>query len=178
MIHNVLNGQTDQFGILVDRYQQMVATLIMNMVHQKDIAEDIGQEVFIRLYKSLDKFKGKSKLSTYIGRIAINLSLNEIKRQKRKDTSDIEDSYYLEDENVSQKRSDLESKEVLEMAMSKLIPEYRAVITLRLIEGYSTRETAEILEVPEGTVLSRMARAQKKLKEEVSKIDNLLWKGN
>jgi RNA polymerase sigma-70 factor (ECF subfamily) len=130
-------------------------------------AEDVGQETFIRFYKALDKFRGDSSIGTYLTRIAINLSLNEIKRRQRH-----RKRYHSEPEekletiaagNNSNARED--RKEIVRRAVQRLDPKYRAVIVLRLIDGYSTEETAKILKLPTGTVLSRLARGQMKLRE-------------
>lgn len=130
-------------------------------------AEDIGQETFILFFKSLDKFRGDASIGTYLTRIAINLSLNELRRRKRqrkflfsKSDDKIEN---MPDTNDTNKQNDI--KEIVHLGIQKLKPKFRTVIVLRLIDGYSTQETAQILKLPLGTVLSRLARAQMKLKE-------------
>ena len=117
--------------------------------------------MFVRFYQALDKFKGESLVSTYLIRIAINLSLNEIKRRKRKNSI-----FAKEEEGRSVKGPDDKSdmKEIVTYELNKLDTDFQEVVTLRMIEGYSTEETAEILGIPLGTVLSRLSRAQKKLK--------------
>ena len=130
-------------------------------------AEDIGQETFIRFYKSLAKFRGESSIGTYLTRIAINLSLNELKRRQRKRKrfhSDPEQK--LETVSANNDSNEREDKRgMVRQAIQNLDPKYRAVIVLRLIDGYSTQETAKILKLPAGTVLSRLARAQMKLRD-------------
>ena len=105
-------------------------------------------------------------MATYLTRIAMNLSLNELKRRKRRTF------FSLNDENIEinipdedRSTENRETEELVEKALEKLEPKFRAVIVLRLLEGYSTAETAEILALPIGTVLSRLARGQKKLKK-------------
>jgi RNA polymerase sigma-70 factor (ECF subfamily) len=100
-------------------------------------------------------------VATYLTRIAINLSLNELKRRKRRRLLDLQTVAAAELPTVTAEPA--EWREVLEKSMERLDAGFRAVVVLRLIEGYSTRETAEILSVPEGTVLSRLSRAQKQL---------------
>ena len=78
-----LGGNKDAFGEIVNRYQRMVARTVKGMLGDSVFAEDVGQEVFINLYHSLSDFRGEAKLSTYIQKIAVNLTLNEIKRRKR-----------------------------------------------------------------------------------------------
>lgn len=160
-------GDESAFGQLIRRYESQVAATVYGMLGHCAEAEDVGQDVFIRFYKNLDQFQGKSKLGTYLTKIAMNLSLNELKRRKRKRMlfweKSVEENHTLVDTDNPGGFDD--QKELVNAAVQKLEPDFRSVIVLRLIDGYSTRETAQILAVPEGTVLSRLARAQKKLKK-------------
>ena len=160
------SGNMGAFKMLVERHEGKVAGVVKSMLGDTPEALDVGQETFIRFYESMDKFKGDSSVSTYVIRIAINLSLNEIKRRKRKSLffRPLEDGHH-----VNTPDTQLDTKEIVMMEVSKLEPEFRAVVTLRLIEGYSTEETATLLEIPLGTVLSRLSRAQKKLKIALTK---------
>ncbi len=170
LIYQAKEGNERAFQGLVVRYQQKVAATVIGMLGNTSEAEDVGQEVFIRFYKSLVKFRGDSSLGTYLTRIAINLSLNEIKRRKRKrmfsffSTQEEEvRELQIPDTGISQEQR--ETQQMVHQAIQMLDPKFRSIILLRLIEGYSTKETAEILELPMGTVLSRLSRAQRKLKE-------------
>jgi RNA polymerase sigma-70 factor (ECF subfamily) len=132
-------------------------------------AEDVGQETFIRFYNSLKNFRGESSVGTYLTRIAINLSLNELKRRKRRSyffQKQGQESFDIPDEG-SENAYDGQH-DMIQNAIEKLEAKFRAVIVLRLIDGYSTEETAKMLKIPIGTVLSRLARAQQKLKKILS----------
>jgi len=165
-----LDGDKLAFGEIVNRYRKMVARTVKGMLGDSVYAEDIGQEVFINLYNSLPGFRGEAKLSTYIQRIAVNLTLNEIKRRKRffsmfshkgnEEMSEVE----IADSGTEEK---VEAKEIVNKALSSLDPKFRIVVTMRLLQGYSTKETAEILNLPLGTVLSRLSRAQEQLREKL-----------
>lgn len=130
-------------------------------------AEDIGQETFIRFYKSLNKFRGESSISTYLTRIAINLSLNEIKRRqrRRKYFSTTSEDGLDNIPEITTSKNKKETQEIVNLAIQKLKPKFRSVLVLRLILGYTTQETAKIMKLPVGTVLSRLTRAQMKLKD-------------
>lgn len=169
-------GNHFAFKEIVKRYKSKIAGVIFGMLGRCVEADDIGQEVFIRFYGSLDKFRGESALGTYLTRIAINLSLNEIKRRKRKIILSL-DNYQEKGNDIAESERALlsgESREIINNALHKLGPKYRSVLVLRLIEGYSTEETANILELPFGTVLSRLARGQKKLKELLTPYGDIL----
>jgi RNA polymerase sigma-70 factor (ECF subfamily) len=162
LIERARVGDLGAFKTLISRYEGRVAGIVKGMLGPAAEVKDIGQEVFIRFYESLEQYRGESSLGTYLSRIAMNLSLNELKRRKRTFW------FFSSDETAARHQSvpeGLDLKEALQRAFQKLEPEFRSVATLRLVEGYTTKETATILKIPTGTVLSRLARAQKKLKE-------------
>ncbi|MGE5352783.1 MAG: RNA polymerase sigma factor [Acidobacteriota bacterium] len=167
LIERCRKGEQQAFAEIVRRYKGRVASTVTGMLGRGDHAEDIGQEVFIRLFNAVDSFRGDSSLGTYITRIAINLSLNEIRRRKLRSLLSFEslkeDGVEIEDKGSGEMLN--ENKEIVQKAIQKLSAKYRSVVVLRLIDDYSTEETAKILNLPLGTVLSRLARAQIKLKE-------------
>ena len=162
-----IEGDKLAFGEIVNRYRKMVARTVKGMLGDTVYSEDIGQEVFIKLYYSLPEFRGEAKLATYIQKIAINLTLNEIKRRKRffsmfshKGNNEMYE-YEVAGSDDEGKR---EATEIVNKALMKLEPKFRIIVTMRMLQGYSTKETAEILDLPLGTVLSRLSRAQERLK--------------
>lgn len=168
LVRATLEGDKEAFGTIVLRYQTMVARTVKSMLGDSVYAEDIGQEVFIKLYNSLADFRGDSKLSTYIQRIAVNLTLNEMKRRKRffsmfSQTGNNEMIEFDVREPGGEER--IEASEIVHKALQALEPKFRIIVTMRMLQGYSTRETAEILKLPLGTVLSRLSRAQEQLKQ-------------
>ena len=161
------DGDDDAFKELVVRFEPVVARTVIGMLGDCAEAEDVGQETFIRFYKALPRFRGESSVKTYLTRIAMNLSLNELKRRKRRlgrFTGKPVDEYHdLADEK--QERGKDVDKERVWMAIGELEDKFKSVVVLRLIDGYSTEETARILNIPLGTVLSRLSRGQKRLRE-------------
>ncbi|HTR76768.1 MAG TPA: RNA polymerase sigma factor, partial [Gemmatimonadaceae bacterium] len=152
------------------QHESVVAATVIGMLGRGDEADDVGQETFIRFFNSLDRFRGESSVKTYVQRIAINLALNALKRRRRvasrfRSFDDDEDPVVVADPRADAlaEHETREVSEAVHAALDKLPPKHRAVIVLRMIDGRSTRETAEILRVPEGTVLSRLARAMKQL---------------
>ncbi len=160
-------GDQKAFKQLVQRHEERVATTVHAMLGQTAEAEDVGQETFIRFYKALDSFRGDSSVSTYLNRIAINLSLNALKRRKRffARFQQTDDMTLANRHTISPEYDAGEKGHLIQQAILRLKPEFRAVIVLRLIEGYSTKETANLLDLPVGTVLSRLSRAQIKLRD-------------
>jgi RNA polymerase sigma-70 factor, ECF subfamily len=168
-----LEGDKKAFGEIVTRYQKMVARTVKGMLGDSVFAEDIGQEVFIKLYYSLPEFRGEAKLSTYIQKIAVNLTLNEIKRRKRffsmfsqKGNNEMFEFEVADSDNEERK----EASEIVNKALMAMDPRFRIIATMRMLQGYSTKETAEILDLPIGTVLSRLSRAQDQLRNILKKM--------
>lgn len=168
-----LDGDKQSFGEIVRRYQNMVARTVKGMLGDSVFSEDIGQEVFIKLFYSLPDFRGEAKLSTYIQKIAINLTLNEIKRRKRffsmfsqKGNNEMYE-FDVADHDTEEKK---DASELVSKALMKMDPKFRVIVAMRMLQGYSTKETAEILDLPLGTVLSRLSRAQEQMKDILSKL--------
>jgi len=168
LIDAVRHGKQNAFAWLVSQYQNDVARTVIGMLGKVTEADDVGQEVFIRFYHSVSKFRGESSIKTYLTRIAINLSLNELKRRKVKRWLVFEENY-KETKALSDDFESSEIKEMVDLALNELEPNFRSVVVLRLIQGYSTKESAEILNLPQGTVLSRLARGQEKLRQIILK---------
>ncbi len=173
LVNSALKGDKNAFGEIVGRYRKMVARTVKGMLGDTVYAEDIGQEVFIKLYHSLSDFRGESKLSTYIQRIAVNLTLNEIKRRKRffsmfsqKGNNEMYE-FEVPDQDTQERR---EASELVNKALQAMDPKFRIIVTMRMLQGYSTKETAEILGLPLGTVLSRLSRGQEQLKNILKKL--------
>jgi RNA polymerase sigma-70 factor, ECF subfamily len=173
LVKAFLEGDERAFGEIVNRYQRMVARTVKGMLGDSVFAEDIGQEVFVNLFYSLREFRGESKLSTYIQKIAVNLTLNEIKRRKRffsmfshKANNEMHE-FEIADHDTEERK---EASEIVNRALLAMDPKFRIVVTMRMLQGYSTKETAEILDLPVGTVLSRLSRAQEQLRNILIKL--------
>ncbi|WP_456424620.1 RNA polymerase sigma factor [Rhodocaloribacter sp.] len=162
-------GDRQAFRTLVERFERDVAATVVAMLGSGAEVDDVVQEVFIRFYEALPQFRGEAKVSTYLKRIAINRSLDELRRRKRTlarflsrdDASASVPEQGAEGDDEVERR---ERRALVHRAIQSLPPKHRAVVVLRLIEGYSTEETAEMLGVAYGTVLSRLNRARNKLK--------------
>ena len=165
LVRRAKEGDDRAFREIVHRHQERVAATIIGMLGPGPEAEDVGQETFVRLYRSLKGFRGDAQLATYVTRIAINQSLKAIKKRKtwnsrfvlRDDVSPA-DAFQDAAERELLPGDRLEHAELVRLGLEALSPERRAVVLLRIMGGYSTRETAEILGVAEGTVLSRLSR--------------------
>lgn len=163
-------GDDLAFAALIRAHQNRVERITIRMLGAGDEAEDVAQDTFIRFYEALDKFRGDSAVGTYVSRIAMNLSLNALRRRRwqlrrfvRDDTVRSE-VFALPAPETGDAAEISERRAVLERAVGALSDEHRAVVVCRLLEEFSTRETAELLRIPEGTVMSRLTRALEKLR--------------
>lgn len=172
LVARARRGDERAFRTLVERYEPRVAATVVGMLGPGFEAEDVGQETFVRLYRSLDRFRGDSSLGTYVTRIAINLSLTALKKRRRWTSRFVrqDDGERQLPDADGDLRDEVERDDTarrVRQAIEKLSPDHRAVVVVRMIEGYSTREAAEILGVPPGTVMSRLARALGRLEVEL-----------
>lgn len=170
LISQTRKGDNEAFSVLISRYKDQVAKTVIGMMSNCMEADDVGQETFIRFYRSIDKFRGDSALGSYLTKIAMNLSLNELKKRKRNRLlfSDNQGNNFEIHRSETKDHQDADDiQEEVQLAIHELSFKFRSVVVLRMIEGYSTKETAEILDLPMGTVLSRLARAQQNLKDKL-----------
>ena len=168
-----LNGEERAFTELVERYQTRLLNFIYRTIGDRDRAEDLVQEVFIRVYRHLHRFDRSKKFSTWAYTIASNLAKNELRNRSRnplvlfqamRGTSDEGEERPIEFEDATSRPDDMYRKrhlqELVEGTVSKLPEHHREVFVLREIEGKSYEEIAEITHCTLGTVKSRLNRAR------------------
>lgn len=173
-------GDTRAFGELVRRYENKIFRLAQHITQNREDAEDVLQETFLKAYEHLDQFQGNSKFYTWIVRIAVNQALMKLRRRKTDKSVSLdetidtgEDTIVREiaawDENPEQKFSREELGGVLDTAIQSLEPLYRSVFVLRDMEELSTEETAEALNLSVPAVKSRLLRARLQLREKLTR---------
>jgi RNA polymerase sigma-70 factor (ECF subfamily) len=172
LLDRARHGEERAFRLLVERYEHRVSSVVTAMLGPGEEAEDVGQETFIRFFRSIDRFRGEASLGTYLTRIAINLSRNALRRGRRQAErfESRDDPELRGSDSAIEAEEEVERRELrrrVRSAVDRLDGKHRAVVVLRMMEGYSTKETAAILEIPEGTVLSRLSRAMKKLEADL-----------
>lgn len=170
LLDRARSGDHDAFRTIVERHEPTVAATVRGMLGPGPDADDVGQETFIRFYKALDSFREESSIRTYLTRIAINLSLNALKRRKRQRSRFVaagELGSFEPSHNGDGVIDATERTMLVRRAIDTLEPRYRAVVVLRMINGQTTKETAKILGVPQGTVLSRLSRGMKALEKKL-----------
>jgi RNA polymerase sigma-70 factor (ECF subfamily) len=180
LVARAREGDTRAFGELVRRYEGKIFRLAQHITQNREDAEDVLQETFLKAYEHLDQFKGDSKFYTWIVRIAVNQALMKLRRRKTDKSVSLdetidtgEDTITREiaawDEDPEQRFSREELGEILDTAVDSLEPPYRSVFVLRDIEELSTEETAEALNLSVPAVKSRLLRARLQLREKLTR---------
>ncbi len=143
------------------QYHRQVHQLMVRMVGLQD-ADDLTQQVFLQVFRKLTQFSGQSQFGTWLYRVAINESLQHLRRSRRRQAGPLEQE--PADGNPGN-RSRLEQRELLDRALARLDPELRLTFLLRESEGLGYREIAQAIDIPEGTVGSRLNRARRELRQ-------------
>jgi RNA polymerase sigma-70 factor, ECF subfamily len=173
-------GDTRAFAELVRRYEGRIFRLAQHITQNREDAEDVLQETFMKAYEHLDQFKGDAKFYTWIVRIAVNQALMKLRRRKTDKSVSLdeqidtgEDTIVREiaawDEDPEQRFTREELHSILDRAIQSLDPPYRSVFVLRDIDELSTEETAEALGLSVPAVKSRLLRARLQLREKLTR---------
>jgi RNA polymerase sigma factor (sigma-70 family) len=166
-INLVMKGDTNAFAVLVDRYKDMVFTLSLKMLKGREEAEEVSQDTFLKIYKSLNKFNGESKLSTWIYKVAFNTCLDRLKKNKRLQPfaglDEFTEPEALSLMNVLDSIEDKERKQMIQDCMHLLPGEDSFLLTLYYFEEQSLEEIAKIIGITPNNVKIRLYRSRKKL---------------
>ena len=178
IVERAQGGDKEAFRILFDRYNRRVYAVALGVVKNPADANDVVQDAFVKVHKHIAKFEGSSSFYTWLYRIAMNLSIDHVRRnakrrhidyddQVKRDPSRIEGDGTLmpstAEANPARNALRKELGEAIHDALQELPEHHRAVIVLREFEGLSYEEIADVLEVPKGTIMSRLFHARKKM---------------
>ncbi|MNF72813.1 ECF RNA polymerase sigma factor SigW [compost metagenome] len=166
-ITKILKGDTKSFAVLVDRYKDLVFTLAIRMLKNREEAEEVSQDVFVKVFKSLSKFKGDSKFSTWIYRITYNSCLDTLKKYKQ-EYHIIPVDVYTEHQvmlidNAFDALVEKEQRQAIEDCLYRLPSEDSFLLTLYYFEGQSLDEISKILGLTANNVKVKLFRSRKKL---------------
>ena len=166
-INLILNGDTNAFKVLVDRYKDLVFTLSLKMLHSREEAEESAQDTFIKVYKSLSRFKGESKFSTWIYKVAYNNCLDRLKRQKRNRSlvpiNEFSEHEVLSLLNVLDSIEETERRQMIQDCLVALPSEECFLLTLYYFNEKSLKEISRIMGINENNVKIKLFRSRKKL---------------
>ena len=167
LLKAVKNGDCESFNPLIERYKLPLYRVMYRMVLNRDDAEDLVEEAFIKAYRSINRFDTDRPFYSWLRRIAVNNAINFLKKERRNLTEPLE----FVEKSLSNGRNDPVTmtkqkmmKERINQAMAKLPKEFRIIISLKVEKDLSYDEISQVLKIPKGTVMSRLARARQKLR--------------
>jgi len=169
LVSQILNGNMKSFTFLVSRYQKLVVHITGRLIQRHEELEDVSQEVFLKVYQNLGKYRNECKLSTWIATIAYNTSINYLRKFKKSDDTCLDDKAIL-DKLADYRSDDYETTDLHRYIRNQieLLPvHYRTVLTLYHLEEFSYQEIETITGMPEGTVKNYLFRAKALLKEKL-----------
>ena len=182
IIEKVRQGDNQAYEILVERYQSKIYNLALRMCGNEDDAFDLAQDAFVRAWKSLGSFQFESAFSTWLFRLTSNLCLDFLRAKKRRAAvsltmsgeEDEEAQLDVPDPAMTPEEAVMaaEDRRILMEAINSLSADYRQIITLRAINDLSYAQIAQVLNIQEGTVKSRLSRARTELKNKLLQIGN------
>lgn len=178
LVERAKRGDVAAFEQLISQYERKVYNLAFRLTGNREDANDVAQEAFIRAYSSIPEFRGDSSFATWLFRIVNNACLDELRKRKRQRVTSLDEKLSIEDgemdrqlavaneaEGPEQALERVEVQRAVQESINALDEEYRVVVLMRDIEGYSYNEIAEQLGINLGTVKSRLNRARNALKE-------------
>lgn len=183
LVRRFQGGDKAAFSDILQRYQDRVYTLSLRWMGEQEVAEEVAQDVFVALFRSLDRFRGESRLSTWIFRVTVNHCKNRRLYRRRRKVDQHEPLEGLrpdDDAPVRQLPDDgpgtdtrvhrSEAGRLLQDALERLDESHRTILVLRDVEDLPYEEIAEILDLPRGTVKSRLHRARAELARVLSRV--------
>ena len=183
LVRRFQTGDRAAFSDLVRRYQDRVYTLSLRWMGEQEIAEEVAQDVFVALYRSLDGFRGEARLSTWIFRVTVNHCKNRrlYRRRRHMDQHEPLKGTRPEDEGPGRQIADegpgtdqrvhrSEAERILQEALERLDESHRTILVLRDVEDLPYEEIAQILDLPRGTVKSRLHRARAELARVLARV--------
>ena len=162
----IKKGSQQHFRMLIARYQEKVHSIALSVLGpgRYSDAEDVAQDVFVKIYRQLDSFRGQSKFSTWLYRVAFNLAIDHQRKHTRHKAEDLDNHPEpTSDRHAENVQMELQHAALIASAIEKLDPQQQMILRLFYWQGFKTREIAEVLGSPEGTVKVYLLRARKQL---------------
>lgn len=166
-IEQTLKGNVNAYAFLVEKYKHMVYTLSVRIIKNREEAEEVSQDVFVKAYKNLENFKGESKFSTWIYKIAYYASLDVVKRNKRfvnsENIEDLSDSDLGNIQDALEYLHEKDRKNVINKALLKLNEDERVILTLYYFEDLPIKDISQIVNLSVDNIKIKLFRSRKKL---------------
>ena len=167
IINQIIAGDSNAFSVLVDRYKDLVFTLSLKMLKNREEAEEVAQDTFVKVFKSLSKFKGDSKFSTWIYKVTYNSCLDRLKKNKKEQLKVAIDEYTEHQvktiDNALENMVEEERQQAIKACLELLPPDDSFLLTLYYFEEQSLDEIAKVVGLTANNVKVKLFRSRKKL---------------
>lgn len=170
LIDRYLAGDVQAFNELMEAHEDRVFGICMRMMQDREAALDATQDTFLTVFRKADRYQAKAAFSTWLYRVAVNTCYDHLRRRKRKQADPLPDTHDPVDRTANDEYHAIEMRPDIEAALADLSPEFRAAVVLVDLQGMSLDQAADTLDVPTGTVKSRLFRARKQLSERLGNL--------
>ncbi|MEN8041236.1 MAG: RNA polymerase sigma factor SigM [Actinomycetota bacterium] len=170
LIDQYLAGDVDAFNELVAAHEDRVFAICMRMLRNREAALDATQDTFLTVFRKADRYKAQAAFSTWLYRVTVNTCYDHLRREKRKRADSLPETYDPIDPQAMDPFEAVEARPDIEEALSALSPEFRAAVVLVDMQGLSLEMASDTLDVPVGTVKSRVFRARRQLAQSLGNL--------
>ncbi len=171
LIQRYLEGDLRAFESLMEAHEQRVFAIALRMMRNREEALDVTQETFITVLRKASSFKGRAAFSTWLYRVTVNTCYDHLRKRRRQISIPLPEGYEPPDRSTNDRLASVEMRPTIEGALAELPETFAAAVILSDVEGLPLREVSEILDIPVGTVKSRVFRGRRML---ASQLGNLL----
>jgi RNA polymerase sigma-70 factor (ECF subfamily) len=170
LIAQYLAGDIDAFTELVVAHEDRVFAICLRMLRNREAALDATQDTFLTVFRKADKYEAKAAFSTWLYRVTVNTCYDHLRREKRKRADQLPESHDPADPQAEDPFAAVEVRPDIESALQDLSPEFRAAVVLVDLQGMSLEQASDTLDVPTGTIKSRLFRARKQLAQSLGNL--------
>lgn len=170
LIDRYLSGDIDAFNELMDAHEGRVFAICLRMLRDREAALDATQDTFLTVFRKVDRYKATAAFSTWLYRVTVNTCYDYLRKQKRKQADRLPETHDVPDPASLDEFEAVEVRPEIEAALADLSPEFKAAIVLVDLQGMSIEQASNTLEVPIGTIKSRLFRARKQLSQSLGNL--------
>lgn len=170
LIDRYLGGDIQAFNELMAAHEDRVFAICLRMLRNREAALDATQETFLTVFRKADRYKATAAFSTWLYRVTVNTCYDYLRKQKRKQAATLPDTHDMPDPRSQDEFEAVDVRPQIESALAELSPEFRSAIVLVDLQGMSIEQASVTLEVPIGTIKSRLFRARKQLSQSLGNL--------
>jgi RNA polymerase sigma-70 factor (ECF subfamily) len=170
LIDRYLSGDIDAFNELMDAHEDRVFAICLRILRNREAALDATQDTFLTVFRKADRYKATAAFSTWLYRVTVNTCYDYLRKEKRKRADRLPETHDIADPTSQDEFEAVDVRPQIEVALDALSPEFKAAVVLVDLEGMSIEQASDTLEVPTGTIKSRLFRARKQLSQNLGNL--------